>query len=114
MNPRPSVLNLWLLSRIVSEGYELSSTMISLAVVAISQAWMKSSTRKCRPSAKRSTFSDDRLQAVSSRNMYSEHGFEALMGPDSGQVCHLLVVVSNWTPGSPQTQVALAISSQIS
>ena len=32
-----------------------------------------------------------RLQAVSSRNMYSEHGFEALIRPSSGQVCHSLI-----------------------
>ena len=43
-----------------------------------------------------------RLQAVSSRNMYSEHGLEALMRPDSGQVCQSLMVVSNWMPGSAQ------------
>ena len=36
-----------------------------------------------------------RLQAVSSRNMYSEHGFEPLIRPPSGQVCHSLMVVSN-------------------
>ena len=28
-----------------------------------------------------------RLQAESSTCMYSEHGFEALIRPDSGQVC---------------------------
>ena len=47
-----------------------------------------------------------RLQAVSSRNMYSEHGFEALIRPSSGQVCHSLMVVSYWTPGSAQAQAA--------
>ncbi len=29
----------------------------------------------------------DRLQAVSSRNMYSQHGFDALIRPLFGQVC---------------------------
>ena len=37
----------------------------------------------------------DRLQAVSSRNMYSEQGLEPLILPPSGQVCHSLMVVSN-------------------
>ena len=54
----------------------------------------------------RSRFSDARLQAVSSRNMYSEHGFEALISPSAGQVCHSLVVSWNCTPGSAQVQAA--------
>ena len=36
------------------------------------------------------------MHAVSSRNMYSEHGFEARIGPDLGQVCQSLMVVSYW------------------
>src|SRR5215218_4572120 len=50
-----------------------------------------------------------RLQAVSSRNMYSEHGFEALMRPELGQVFQRLIVVSYCTPGSPQPQAHSAI-----
>ena len=49
-------------------------------------------------------FRDARLQAVSSRNMYSEHGLEALMRPELGQVCHSLMVVSYCRPGSAQAQ----------
>ena len=45
-----------------------------------------------------------RLQAELSRNMYSEQGFEALMRPEFLLVCHLLMVVSNCMPGSPQSQ----------
>ena len=41
--------------------------------------------------------------------MYSEHGFDALIRPDSGQVCQRLIVVSYWTPGSAQRQAASAI-----
>ena len=48
--------------------------------------------------------SEARLQAVSSRNMYSEQGLDALMRPSFGHVCHSLIVVSNWTPGSAQAQ----------
>ena len=33
-----------------------------------------------------------RLQAESSRNMYSEQGFEALIRPEFGQVCQRLMV----------------------
>ncbi len=35
-----------------------------------------------------------RLQAESSTCMYSEHGFEALIRPDSGQVCQRLMIES--------------------
>jgi len=40
--------------------------------------------------------------------MYSEHGFEALMRPEFGQVCQRLMVVSYCTPGSAQPQAASA------
>ena len=42
--------------------------------------------------------------------MYSEHGFEALMRAVFLDVCQVLMVVSNCMPGSPQRQVASAIS----
>src|SRR6476646_8420376 len=51
-----------------------------------------------------------RLHAELSTCMYSEHGFDALMRPDTGEVCHWLIVVSYWTPGSAQRQAASAIS----
>src|ERR1700733_16231186 len=50
----------------------------------------------------------DRLHAVSSRNMYSEHGFEALMRPEFGHVCQRLIVESYCTPGSAQPHAASA------
>ena len=53
--------------------------------------------------------SEARLHAESSTCMYSEHGFDALMRPEFGQVCHSLMVVSYWTPGSAQRQAASAI-----
>src|SRR5262250_2202104 len=56
--------------------------------------------------------SEARLQAVSSRNMYSEQGFDALISPDAGQVCQSLIVVWNWMPGSAQAQAAWPTSSQ--
>src|SRR5579863_10569741 len=54
-------------------------------------------------------FSDARLHAVSSRNMYSEHGFEALMRAVFLQVCQRFTVVSYCMPGSPQCHVESAI-----
>ncbi len=59
-------------------------------------------------------FSDARLQAVSSRNIYSEHGLEARIGPPAGQVCQSLTVVWNWMPGSAQAQAANEILSHSS
>src|SRR5436305_1112975 len=51
---------------------------------------------------------DARLQAESSTCMYSEHGFDALMRPEFGHVCHSLMIVSYWTPGSAQRHAASA------
>ena len=76
------------------------------------QACSKASTSK-RLSASRNIirFSEARLHAVSSRNMYSEHGFDARIGPDFGQVCQSLMVVWNWMPGSAEAQAAWPIFS---
>src|SRR6218665_2572849 len=41
--------------------------------------------------------------------MYSEHGLDALVRPEFGQVCQSLIVVSYWTPGSAQRQAASEI-----
>src|SRR5712672_4222314 len=60
---------------------------------------------------KASRLSDARLQAVSSRNMYSEHGLEARIGPAAGQVCQSLMLVWNCRPGSAEAQAAWAIFS---
>src|ERR1700684_3559846 len=54
-------------------------------------------------------FSDARLHAVSSRNIYSEHGLDALIRAVLFEVCHRLIVVSYCMPGSPQCQVESAI-----
>src|SRR6202789_468902 len=52
---------------------------------------------------------DARLQAESSRNMYSEQGLEALMRAGFLLVCQRLMVESNCMPGSPHCQVASAM-----
>src|SRR5215217_3508430 len=77
----------------------------------MSTAWLKRLTSSM-PSALRNfmRFSDARLQAESSTCMYSEHGLDALMRPEFGDVCHWLIVVSYWTPGSAQRHAASAIS----
>src|SRR3954447_13557776 len=77
----------------------------------MSTACLNESTSN-EPSSRRNfmRFSDARLQALSSTCMYSEHGFDALMRPDAGDVCHWLIVVSYWTPGSAQRHAASAMS----
>src|SRR3954465_15808475 len=72
-----------------------------------------SKARVCA-SLKVSKLMDARLHAVSSRNMYSEHGLEPTIGPDAGQVCQSFTVVWNCRPGSAQAQAALPIFSHSS
>src|SRR5215468_2482010 len=60
-------------------------------------------------------FSEARLQAVSSRNIYSEQGFEALIRAVVLHVCQRFTVVSYCMPGSPHCHVdseILCISSR--
>ena len=55
-----------------------------------------------------------KLQAVLSKNRYSEQGFDARIRPPSGDVCHSFIVVSYWTPGSTHFEAASAILFQSS
>src|SRR5437879_12615822 len=73
--------------------------------MVMSTAWRKPSTSNA-PLGPRNfiRLSEARLHAVSSRNMYSEHGFEALMRAVALQVCQRLTVESYCMPGSPQCQ----------
>ena len=66
------------------------------------------------PSSRRNfiRFSDARLQAESSMNMYSLHGLDELIGAVLGQVCQRWIVSSYCMPGSPQSQVPSAILSR--
>src|SRR5262245_59749109 len=77
----------------------------------MSTAWLKRSVSNV-PSGRRNfmRFSEARLQAESSTCMYSLHGLEALMRPETGLVCVWLIVVSYWTPGSAQRHAASEIS----
>ena len=55
---------------------------------------------------------DARLHAESSRNMYSEQGFDALIRAVFGHVCQRLIVESYCTPGSAQPHAASPICFQ--
>src|SRR3974390_2432746 len=77
----------------------------------VSTAWRKASTSNW-PSGPTNfiRFKEERLQAESSRNMYSEQGLEALIRAVFLQGFQRLTVVSNCMPGSPHWCVASAIS----
>src|SRR5690606_18237881 len=94
------------------EGNCAINTAISSTTVQIRHAWMKDSTSK-EPSSRRNfiKFALARLHAVSSINMYSEHGLLALIRPSGKHVCHSLIVVSYCTPGSAHDHAAYATSS---
>src|ERR1700744_1737049 len=72
----------------------------------MSTAWREASTSKVPLGANFSRLREARLQAESSRNMYSLQGLEALMRAVFFEVCQRLTVVSYCMPGSPQCQVA--------
>src|SRR5579885_988 len=58
--------------------------------------------------------SEARLQAVSSKNIYSEHGIEARIGPAEGQGCKSIIVGGEGRPGEAGGQAARPIFSQSS
>src|SRR5882757_1260620 len=95
---------------IFSVGYDELETRISCAVKRMSTACSNASTSNS-PSAERNfiRLMLARLQAELSTDMYSLHGFDALMRAVFGIVCQSLIVVSNCTPGSAQRQAASAI-----
>src|ERR1035438_8254684 len=84
--------------------------MISWAMIMVSTAWRNASTSNW-PSGPTNfiRFSEERLHAESSRNMYSEQGFEALIRAEFLQGFQRFTVVSNCMPGSPHWWVASAI-----
>src|SRR4051812_7935967 len=63
----------------------------------------------CSSSRNDSRLIDARLQAESSRCMYSLHGFDPLIGPVLAAVCQRLMVVSNCMPGSAHSHAASVI-----
>src|SRR6195952_4031748 len=83
---------------------------MAIAVMTNSTAFLKVAASNV-PSSERNfiRFSEARLHEELSRCMYSEHGFEAVIRPDSGQVCQSLIVSSYWIPGSAHSQAAVAI-----
>ena len=69
---------------------EISSVNVHI-LVACSNVSMSNVPSSCLNCIK---FKEAKLHAVSSKNIYSEHGLDALILPPFGQVCHSLIVVS--------------------
>src|SRR5712691_10339737 len=105
--PKPSWRNAFAFRSISGVGYDELPTAISCARNMTSTACVKASTSSS-PSSRRNfiRFSEARLQALSSMDMYSLHGLDALIRDVFGSVCQLLIVVSYWTPGSAHCQAA--------
>src|SRR5882757_1135331 len=103
----PSWRNLRVVSAIGSVGKSAKQMEMSIAVMTSSTALANRGASKV-PSSRRNfiRFSDARLQLELSRCMYSLHGLDALIRPDSGQVCQSLMVPSYWMPGSAHAHAA--------
>src|SRR3954451_23009727 len=82
---------------------------MSIAVMITSTAFANSSPSNVSSSLRNlSRFSEARLQEELSSDMYSEHGLDAVMRPDSGLVCQSLMTSSYWMPGSAHSHAASA------
>src|SRR5918997_114075 len=107
----PSCRNARVVSPIFSVGKSAKQMEMSIAVMTNSTLLTNFRTSK-PPSALRNfiRFSEARLQDESSSDMYSEHGFEAVIRPVSGLVCQSLMVSSYCMPGSAHSHAARAMS----
>src|SRR3954464_3869220 len=83
---------------------------MSIAVMMISTAFWNSAASKVSSSLRNfNRLSDARLHDELSRDMYSEHGLDAVIRPVSGLVCQSLIVSSYCRPGSAHSHAALLI-----
>src|SRR4051795_3654529 len=106
----PSCRNLRVVSPIASVGKSAKQIEMSIAVMISSTALANRGASKVSSSRRNfSKFSDARLQEELSRDMYSEHGFDAVIRPVSGFVCQSLIVSSYCNPGSAHSHAAWAI-----
>ena len=105
----PSWRNARVVSPIGSVGKSAKQMEMSIAVMITSTAFANFLASNV-PSSRRNfmRLSEARLQEELSSDMYSLHGFEAVMRPDSGVVCQSLMVSSYCTPGSAHSHAAVA------
>src|SRR5919107_3997453 len=105
----PSWRNARVVSPIGSVGKSAKQMEMSIAVMITSTAFANFLASNV-PSSRRNfmRFREARLQEELSSDMYSLHGLEAVMRPDSGVVCQSLMVSSYWMPGSAHSHAAVA------
>src|SRR3954465_10760170 len=97
-------------SPIASVGKSAKQIEMSIAVMISSKALAKSGASNVSSSRRNfSRFSEARLQEELSSDMYSEHGFDAVIRPVSGFVCQSLIVSSYCRPGSAHSHAAWLI-----
>src|SRR6476469_2181671 len=103
----PSCRNARVVSAIGWVGKSAKQMEMSIAVMTNSTARAKVGASNV-PSSDRnlSRFSEARLHEELSRCMYSLHGLDAVIRPDSGEVCQWLMTSSYWMPGSAQAWAA--------
>src|SRR3954453_12308920 len=108
----PSWRYLRVVSPIASVGK--SAKQIEMSIAVMTSSTTLANVGVSNVSSSRRNFirlSEAKLQLELSRCMYSLQGLDAVMRPDSGQVCQSLMVSSYWMPGSAQPQAASAILS---
>ena len=93
-----------------SVGKSAKQMEMSIAVMISSTACSNRSASKVPSSVRNfNRLRLARLHEELSRLMYSLHGLDAVIRPDSGVVCQSLMVSSYWMPGSAQAHAAWAI-----
>src|SRR6059058_2255250 len=97
-------------SPIASVGKSAKQIEMSIAVMISSTAFANFVASNVSSSFKNFIrLSEARLHEELSSDMYSLHGFDAVMRPVSGLVCQSLMVSSYWMPGSAHSHAACAI-----
>src|SRR6476646_4137533 len=106
----PSWRYLRVVSPIASVGKSAKQIEMSIAVMTSSTTFANVGPSKVSSSLRNfSRLSEARLQDELSSDMYSEHGFDAVIRPVSGLVCQSLIVSSYCRPGSAHSHAATAI-----
>src|SRR6059058_2747431 len=105
----PSWRYLRVVSPIGSVGKSAKQIEMSIAVMTSSTTFWKVAASNVSSSRRNfSRFRLARLHEELSRDMYSEHGLDAVIRPVSGLVCQSLIVSSYWMPGSAHSHAAVA------
>src|SRR5690625_2415677 len=107
--PIPSCLKARVVSPIGWVGKSAKQMEMSIAVMTSSTTLLNFSVSKVPSSFKNfNKFKEAKLQEELSKDMYSEHGLDAVIFPCSGVVCQSLIVSSYCSAGSAHSHEAWA------